>query len=135
MANRAGVRGEPDVAAFASYDADAKKLAVMVWHYHDDDVPGPDAAVELAVNGLPSDVSKAKLTHYRIDEDHSNCYAVWKRMGSPIAPNMREYRRMEEASNLATLSESPDSVAVEEGRANLKFNLPRQGVSLLVLEL
>ena len=131
---RAGVRGEPDVAAFASYDADAKKLAVMVWHYHDDDVPGPTAAVELALAGLPSDVSKAKLTHYRIDENHSNCYSAWKSMGSPLAPNLREYSRMEEASRLATLSESPDSVAVEQGTANLKFNLPRQGVSLVVVE-
>ena len=30
------------------------KLCVLAWHYHDDDVPGPDAAVELALAGLPA---------------------------------------------------------------------------------
>ena len=40
-----GVRAKPDVSALASLDG--KKLSVLVWHYHDDDVPGPDAAVEL----------------------------------------------------------------------------------------
>ena len=36
-----GVRGAtPDVSALASLEAN--RLSVMVWHYHDDDVPGPD---------------------------------------------------------------------------------------------
>ena len=46
-----GVRGAPDVSALASLEG--KRLSVMAWHYHDDDVPGPDAAVALAVGGLP----------------------------------------------------------------------------------
>src|SRR5438094_9457041 len=36
-----GVRDQPDVTALASLDQN--KLAVLVWHYHDDDLPGPDA--------------------------------------------------------------------------------------------
>ena len=35
---RRGVREKPDVSAFASRDGN--KLYVMVWHYHDDDLPG-----------------------------------------------------------------------------------------------
>ena len=46
-----GVRGAPDVSALASLDG--RKLAVMAWHYHDDDVAGPEAAVELRVTGFP----------------------------------------------------------------------------------
>ena len=44
---KGGVRGEPDVAALATLDGD--RLSVLAWHYHDDDLPGPDAevAVEL----------------------------------------------------------------------------------------
>ena len=38
-----GVRAKPDVAALASLDR--KKLCVLVWHYHDDDVSGPAAEV------------------------------------------------------------------------------------------
>jgi len=46
-----GVRGHPDVAALASLEAG--RLYVLVWHYHDDDLPGPDAAIDLLVAGLP----------------------------------------------------------------------------------
>ena len=45
-----GVRGKPDVGALASRDA--KKVTVMAWHYHDDDVAGPDATVTLSLDGL-----------------------------------------------------------------------------------
>ena len=42
-----GVRGKPDVSALASRAGG--KLWVLVWHHHDDDVPGPSADVELAL--------------------------------------------------------------------------------------
>ncbi len=129
---RRGVRDKPDVAALASLDAN--KLAVMVWHYHDDDVKGADADVELVVAGLPSSIGEARLTLYRVDENHSNAYDVWRRMGSPIAPNERQYRQLKEASNLTELKGAPATVAVEQEAATLRFKLPRQGVSLAVLE-
>jgi xylan 1,4-beta-xylosidase len=127
-----GVREKPDVGALASVDK--KRLCLMVWHYHDDDVPGPDAEVEVACGGLPERESELKLTHYRVDERHSNAYDEWRRMGSPIAPNERQYRRLSEASNLARLEDTTATVRLEQRAAKLKFMLPRQGVSLLVLE-
>ncbi len=129
-----GVRGRPDVAAFASFDPAAKKLAVMVWHYHDDDLPGPPAAVELHLTDLPPDLTEAKLTHFRIDQDHSNAYAEWLRMGAPVAPNLEQYQRLQEASALTELSGSPEMIRVREGSSRLEFELPRQGVSLVLLE-
>src|SRR6185436_11240212 len=36
---KGGVRGQSDVMGLASVDE--KRLCVMVWHYHDDDVAGP----------------------------------------------------------------------------------------------
>jgi xylan 1,4-beta-xylosidase len=129
---RRGVREKPDVAALASRDGN--KLCVMIWHYHDDDVKGDTAAVEVAVAGLPGGVSEAKLTHYRVDENNSNPYDAWRRMGSPIAPNQRQYTQLQEASNLGKLADAPATMRVEQGKATLKFTLPRQGVSLVVLE-
>ncbi len=126
-----GVRGAADVAALAS--AEPNRLAVMVWHYHDDDVPGPDAAVDLAVAGLPAAISQAKLAHYRIDEHHSNAYAAWRRMGSPIAPDRDQYAELEVASRLALL-DAPAKVRVERGAVTLRFTLPRQAVSLVTIE-
>ncbi len=127
-----GVRGAPDVAALASRAPG--RVAVMVWHYHDDDVPGPDAAVHLALDGLPAGLTTAKLTHTRIDQQHSNAYAEWLRMGSPVAPNEAQYAQLEKASALTALAEAPATVALAGGQAALDFTLPRQGVSLLVLD-
>jgi xylan 1,4-beta-xylosidase len=129
---RSGVRGQADVGSLASMDAAARKMTVMVWHYHDDDIAGPDAAVELALSGLPAEVTEAKLTHYRIDEAHSNAYAEWKRMDSPIAPNNGQYRRLERASELTAMEAAP-TVPLGNGAGTLKFTLPRQGISLVVL--
>ncbi|HEY5908069.1 MAG TPA: beta-xylosidase [Vicinamibacteria bacterium] len=126
-----GVRGAPDVSALASLEG--KKLAVMAWHYHDDDLPGPDAAVELSLAGLPLPTGEVRLAHYRIDEAHSNAYALWKRMGAPIAPNVDQYKQLLAASLLARM-EAPSTLKVEKGRSALRFALPRQAVSLVVLE-
>lgn len=129
---REGVRGAPDVGALASRAG--HKVFVMVWHYHDDDIPGPDAAVRLSVAGLPAAVREARLAHFRVDEHHSNPYGAWRRMGSPVAPNRRQYAELQEASRLTPMSNTPSSIAVENGVAKLEFTLPRQGVSLVELE-
>jgi len=131
---RDGARGAPDVSALASVAPGGKQAAVLVWHYHDDDVAGPDADVRLSLAGLPAGAREARLTHYRIDERHSNAYAEWKRLGSPLAPTRPQYAQLEAASELARLEGAPATVRVERGAAALAFALPRQGVSLLLLE-
>jgi len=128
---RDGVRGDPDVAALSSLDG--KKLCVFVWHYHDEDLPGPDAAVELALAHLPLAAGNARLTHYRIDATHSNAFTVWQNLGSPTAPTDAQYAQLVAAGQLAALGD-PTVVPVANGAAMLKFALPRQAVSLLVLE-
>jgi xylan 1,4-beta-xylosidase len=125
-----GVRGNPDVSALASLDRN--KLTVLVWHYHDDDVPGPDANVDLALARLPIASGHAKLTHYRIDADHGNSYAAWLKMGSPLPLSAEQHSELEKAGQLAALAPQED-VRVEEGKLDLKFSMPRQAVSLLVL--
>ena len=131
----AGVRGAPDIAALASFNAEQRQLAVLVWYYHDDDLPGPLAAVDLAIAGLPAGVTQAKLAHYRVDQDHSNAYTTWKSFGSPVAVTKPQYAQLEAASQLTLLTAAPTSATVANGTATLKFNLPRQGVSLLVFDL
>ncbi len=78
---KSGVRAAPDVSALAALDG--KTLTALVWHYHDDDVPGPDAAVALTLHGLAHD-GAATLTQYRIDDAHSNAFTAWKAMGRPL---------------------------------------------------
>jgi xylan 1,4-beta-xylosidase len=126
-----GVRGAPDVSALASRDGN--RLCVLVWHYHDDDVPGPTAAVALTIEGLPPAAATARLMHYRIDAAHSNAFTAWQRMGSPPAPTPEQYADLVAAGGLQTLG--PDeTVSVRDSQTTLTFNLPRQAVSLLVLD-
>jgi xylan 1,4-beta-xylosidase len=126
-----GVRSRPDVSALASRDA--RRLTVLAWHYHDDDVPGPSAQVALAIEGLGIQQGTAKLQHFRVDAEHSNAYTTWLTMGSPQPPSSAQYAALERASELARL-DGPPTIDVDGGRAALTFTLPRQGVSLLVLE-
>ena len=127
---RAGVRGEPDVSALASLDHN--KLCVMVWYYHDDDLTGPDADVTLTLDHLPVANGTAKLAHYRIDDDHSNSFVAWKKMGSPQQPTPEQYAQLEQAGHLAALA-GPATINVAAGTATVHLTLPRQGVSLIEL--
>ncbi|GAB3749249.1 GH39 family glycosyl hydrolase [Spirosoma pomorum] len=122
------VRGEADINALASKDA--KSAAVMVWNYHDDNLPGPDASVSVHLNGLPN--KKMTLHHYRIDQKYSNSYEAWKKMGSPKSPSSEQIAQLEKAGQLQQIS-APEQVAVAKGEADIKLTLPRQGVSLLQL--
>jgi xylan 1,4-beta-xylosidase len=127
---KSGVRQSPDVSALAALNA--KQLALLVWHYHDDDVGGPVAAVDLAVSGLPAGVKAPKVSHHRIDAEHSNAYEVWKRMGSPLQPTAGQLAELEKASTLALIA-PPGMSPIVGGGTKLSMSLPRQGVSLVVL--
>ncbi|HVW20184.1 MAG TPA: beta-xylosidase [Opitutaceae bacterium] len=128
---RGGVRGAPDVGAMASLEG--SRLCLFLWHYHDDDVPGPAARVTVRLERLPIAAGQARLRHYRIDGEHSNSYRQWQLFGSPPAPDEAQYAAMEKAGQLTLLAE-PSTVPVRGGAADLTFTLPRQSVSLLELE-
>ena len=128
-----GIRGAPDVGVLASRAA--QTLSVLVWHYHDDETPGPSATVRLALGHLPTSVSRARLTHYRVDASHGDVYTAWRRLGSPASPNAEQYAALEAASALARVEDAPPSVPVQAGAATLEFGLPRHAVSLLLLDL
>lgn len=121
-----GVRGDADVGVTAARDGDA--LSVLVWHYHDDDVAGPDAEVSLALDHLPAAYKTgAMMTRYRVDTTHANSFAAYQAMGSPLAPDNAQYAALKAAAQL-----TPDTpIALKNGQAT--FDLPRQGVTLLVI--
>jgi xylan 1,4-beta-xylosidase len=122
-----GVRGaQPDIGALASREGNA--AAVMVWNYHDDDLPAPDASISLAVDGIPA--ARALVHHYRIDEAHSNSYSTWLSMGAPQQVSRSQYEVLEQSGKLELL-DAPTYVNVTDGTATIEFGLPRQGVSLV----
>jgi xylan 1,4-beta-xylosidase len=87
----------------------------------------------LNLSGLPAGDGPVLLEHFRIDRDHSNSFEAWKRMGSPQAPTPEQRADLERSSDLALLG-SPEWVRPEGGKLTVRFTLPRQAVSLLVLD-
>ncbi|HEU4603794.1 MAG TPA: hypothetical protein VFS24_17595 [Steroidobacteraceae bacterium] len=124
------VRARPDISAFASIDGN--KLYVMSWYYHDDDVSGPDANVQLNISHLRA---KCAVTNEsRIDRTHSNAFTAWQKIGSPLTLNEAQYASIESAGKLADVGLS-QTIPIRSGKLSLEIDLPRQGVSLLELAL
>ena len=125
---KSGVRGTPDVDAFATKGD--HEAAVMLWNYHDDDVAAPATEVEVAIGGVPVGVKRVLLEHYRIDETHSNAYTVWKAMGSPARPTQDQESKLKAAGQLEMMG-SPEWVDVTAGEVRVRTEMPRQATSLL----
>ncbi|KUR79380.1 beta-xylosidase [Novosphingobium sp. FSW06-99] len=128
-----GVRGPADIGSVATLDKG--KLAILVWHYHDDDLPGPGATVQIDIAGLPAAFAHAgRMTHYQIDGDHANSYAAWLAMGSPLAPSDAQRASIMEHARLVPLPDRDAEIAEHDGARRISFVLPRQGVALFILQ-
>ncbi len=124
-----GVRDHPDISALAARHGN--QAAIIVWHYHDDDLPGPAAAVSLRAHGLPGD--RVTVKEFLIDQDHSNSYAAWLKMGSPQRPTAEQILALERAGDLQ-LAEPARTEKVVGGTVELRASLSRQAVALFVLK-
>ncbi|HEY5328403.1 MAG TPA: beta-xylosidase [Acidobacteriaceae bacterium] len=125
-----GVRDTPDVDAFATKST--REAAVLLWNYHDADVPAEPAPVTVTIAGIPAGIHRALMQHYRIDRTHSNAYTVWLAMGSPQQPTAEQYATLRSAGQLQTLT-SPIWLDVKDGRVQISTDLPREAISLLQL--
>jgi len=128
---KSGVRAAPDVSALAARDG--QTLSVLIWHYHDDDVPGPAADIQLTLRDLPWKDGAVRMTEYRIDDAHSNSFTVWQHLGSPPNPTPAQYAALEKAGQLTRLFPS-NSLSIKNDQATVRLSLPRQAVSLFIFE-
>lgn len=127
-----GVRAnQTDVGVLASRDDGQGRLGVLIWHYHDDDRPKPDAQVDLVVTGLDG-WTAANVTHYRLDHEHSNSYTTWQAMGSPQDPSEEQYAELRKSGDLAAMGDVDSHIEVRDERVAVSFALPIHALSLLV---
>ena len=113
-----GVRQGPEIMARAGLED--RTLGVLVWHYHDDDLPRPDAAVELCLRGLPAQAGSVLVRHYRIDRDHGNAFEAWKRMGSP-PPTSQQLAALKRSAQLVAIT-NPCRQRPQAGALSLKLS-------------
>jgi len=140
---KAGVRAPEHDLAHSDIDAFATKsaheAAVMLWNYHDDDLPAEPAPTTVIISGIPAGIHKVLLEYFRIDDTHSNAFTAWKAMGSPQSPTPEQYAQLRAAGQLQTLT-SPEWLDVKQwvdtgnGSVTIPTSLPRNSTSLLHLK-
>jgi xylan 1,4-beta-xylosidase len=122
------VRKQTDIGAIAAKDKNS--ATIMVWNYHDEDKQEAAEEINISIDGLTA--KAITVTEYRIDNEHSNSYEVWKKMGSPQNPTAEQIAALEKAGQLQMMNRRVKMKA--NSAMTLKIQLPRQGVSLLKLD-
>jgi xylan 1,4-beta-xylosidase len=123
------VRGKKtDINALASKTTNT--VTILLWNYHDNDIQDAGSLVNVTVKNIST--KSATLYHYRIDNNHSNSYEVWKKMGSPQHPTSEQIIELEKSGQLELLNK-PTRIKIENNQFRIEMQLPRQAVSLLKL--
>jgi xylan 1,4-beta-xylosidase len=125
-----GFDADSDVSGFATVDDNS--LAVLIYHHHDDWGMIGDTDISLEIANLPFTASEVTVTHYRIDDAHSNAYAEWQKQGQPMYPDAKQYAAIKARDSLELL-EPAQKMTVSDGKLALKFMLPVHGISLVVV--
>lgn len=126
----AGVRGQADVDALATFDG--VRVQVLAWNYHDDLVTVPATPVRVGVRLPTSFGTRVLLSHLRVDESNGDAYTAWLAQGSPVAPNDAQLVALRQAMSPVAL-EPGQAIDVVGGIAEVDFDLPRFGASLITL--
>ena len=89
--------------------------------------------MDVAFNNLPTRGDHLRIRQFRIDERHTNPWALWKAMGSPAQPTDAQYGKLAEAGHLRESAE-PIDLVTKGGTTKARLILPRHGIALLELE-
>ncbi len=124
-----GFGESPDISGFATL-AGNKEVAVLIYNHHDDWDLHESQTIELTIDNLPFDGDTLKITHHRVDQEHSNAYSEWVRQGKPMYPAAGQYAAIKVRDGLELLS-APQQVSSANGKVTLTFDLPVHGISLV----
>ena len=131
-----GVEGDGDgglVSAIAAHRADGL-TGVLVWNSSLDQSRMPfdpvlDRDVTVVLSGLRP--GRATVRHWRIDEEHSNVFAAWRRLGGdqdwPRSDS--EWAQLRSADRLDELDQERVVEVAGDGSLELAFVLPHPGIS------
>jgi xylan 1,4-beta-xylosidase len=123
----AKIEGVDGLAARGSRD-----LQVIVWNYREEDIAEPARKVSIEIVGLPEKLRRVKREEFAVDEERSNSYTAWKKMGKPQSPSAEDRTVLETASRLETVT-GPMWVEVHGGKCELNIELPHEGMMLIRL--
>jgi MYXO-CTERM domain-containing protein len=114
--------------------ASGDEVEILVYDYYAMmNTTGSDM-VTVTLSNLPSTLAGKDLflTHFRVDETHSNPYSIWTSQGSPTAPTEAQWQAMKAHQQLELLQ--PVSKATVTTTYTIPaFTIPRQAGSLIIL--
>lgn len=121
---------DTDVSGFAVHGKHGETQIIVYSHCNDRDQQA-DQVVHLTVEGLTA--SQVTVSHYRIDDQHSNAYAEWVRQGSPLYPKGEQYDAIKARDGLEKFCDD-QTVTPRDGKLELSFPMPSHGVSFLTIQ-
>ena len=129
-----GDGAESMVEALATRDPSGL-IQVLVWNGTLDQTKKDGAAlldrrINLRIGGMAAE--RYHREHLRVDLEHSNIVAEWRRLGGADWPDPEGWARLRAADQLAEF-EPIGTVKTDHGEINLGFDLPMPGVSLIRL--
>jgi len=123
---KSSVTTAPDLSGIATRAGNS--VSILIWNYHDEDVPADAAPVELRVEGLPSSI--VRVQRWVVDAEHSNAYAAWLKMGSRPRPTAEQMSVLQKASSLEEVEDRKMSREFLRNPLVIKSSVARQGVVL-----
>ena len=120
--------GEPEISGWAFCDR-PDLLQVLVYCHHDDWDRKEIFDVSLTLENLPME-GPVRISHDRIDREHSNACTEWERQGRPDWPDKNQRAAIAARSGLERFRE-PEQAEVSDGRLEICFPLPVHSISLL----
>jgi xylan 1,4-beta-xylosidase len=128
-----GGTGSDGVDGMATMSANSDEVQILVYNYYATVKTTGTDDVTVTVKNLPATLAGKALfvTHFRVDDSHSNPYGVWLNQAKPTNPTEVQWQAMRQAQHLALLQ--PVSQATVTTTYTTSFSLPRQGGSLIIL--
>jgi xylan 1,4-beta-xylosidase len=120
------IRNKPQVDALATISDHT--MNVLLWNYHDDEDQKVIADISVAIKNLHA--KRITIKSYVVDEDHSNSFAYWKKIGAPQNVSAKQFEELEQSGQL---QEYLPVTIVSAGNNEVYYNLNLQprGVCLL----
>jgi xylan 1,4-beta-xylosidase len=118
------VGGNPDITGIATRNGNS--VGVILWNYHDEDLPDAEAKVTLSIQNVPG--KTVHITRYAMDAHHSNAYSAWQAMGSPEHLSPEQLATLQKAGGLE--AGEKQTVHRTSGPVAISTVLARQAVVL-----
>jgi xylan 1,4-beta-xylosidase len=125
------------VDAMATISAAGDELQIIVYNYYSDiGSSGNAESVNLTVSNIPATLAGKEVfvTHFRVDETHSNPYNVWATtQGKTKNPTEAQWQEMRKEQHLALME--PVSKETLDTTYTATLSMPRQSASMVILGL